>query len=227
MEDYNLISYNSSMKIYFVRHGEGEHNVKELYSDPNFSLTKKGEEQAKFAADRIKTLPIELIISSTFKRTRQTTDIINKQINKKVIYSDLATEIKRPSEIAGKFQKDPEIIKIKKEMDEHFHLPNWHYSDEENFYDVRQRALDFMEYLTGLEENHILVVTHLIFIQAIVLTMMLKENLTAEILLRARKFLELETSGLTICEYTDDDWQLVTWNDHAHLAESNNVKFQG
>ena len=102
------------MKIYFVRHGEGEHNTKGLYSAPDFSLTEKGKQQALFAAARIKTLPIELIISSPFKRTVQTTEIINKQINKKVIFSDLVTEIKRPSEIAGKFAGDPEIMKIKK-----------------------------------------------------------------------------------------------------------------
>lgn len=216
------------MKVYFVRHGEGEHNVKHLYSHPDFSLTKQGESQAQVAAARVKTLPIEIIISSTFKRTKQTTKIINQQLQKEVIYSNLATEIKRPSEIAGKFQGDPEIKKIKNEMDKNFHLPDWHYSDEENFFDLRKRALDFIYYLESLNNNHILVVTHLVFIQAIVLTMMLRENLTPEILLRAYRFLEIETSGLTVCEYKNNDWHLVTWNDHAHLAESKiNAKFQG
>lgn len=216
------------MKVYFVRHGEGEHNIKKLYSHPDFSLTEKGKKQAGIAANRVKALPIEIIISSTFKRTQQTTEIINKQLKKEVIYSDLAIEIKRPSEIAGKSQADPEVIKIKREMDKNFHLPDWRYSDEENFYDLRKRALDFIKFLESLNYEHILVVTHLVFIQAVVLTMMLKENLAPEVLLRAYRFLEIETSGLTICEYKGDDWYLVTWNDHAHLAEDkNNVKFPG
>lgn len=216
------------MRIYFVRHGEGEHNVKKLYSLPDFSLTENGEEQAKAAADRIKTLPIELIIASTFKRTIQTAEIINQQLEKEIILSDLATEVRRPSEIAGKSPADPEVAKIRSEMDKNSHLPDWHYSDEENFYDLRKRAMDFINYLEGLNYDHVLVVTHLIFIQALVLTMMLKDNLTPETLLRAYKFLEIETSGLTICEYQDNDWHLITWNDHAHLAEGkHNAKFQG
>ncbi|MBI2338203.1 histidine phosphatase family protein [Candidatus Daviesbacteria bacterium] len=215
------------MKVYFVRHGEGDHNVRKLYSHPDFSLTEKGKLQAKIAAERIKSLPIEIIISSTFKRTMQTTEVINKHLKKEVIYSDLVTEIRRPSEIAGKFQGDPEVIKIKNEMDKKFHLPNWRYSDEENFYDFKKRALDFIKYLESLNYEHILVVTHLVFIQAVVLAMMLKENLNSEILLRAYRFLEIETSGLTICENKNNDWHLITWNDHAHLAENNNAKFQG
>lgn len=207
------------MKIYFVRHGQGEHNVKKLYSRPDFSLTEKGKQQAGFAAQRAKILPIEVIISSTYKRTRQTTEIINKELNKEVVFSDLATEIRRPSEIAGKFQHDPEVIKIRNEMDKNFHLADWHYSDEENFYDLKKRALAFIKYLEGLNYEHVLVVTHLIFIQATVLAMMLEENLSADVLLRAFQFLEIETSGLTICEFKNNDWHLITWNDHAHLAE--------
>ncbi len=210
------------MKVYFVRHGEGVHNANHLYSYPEAPLTDKGMQQAKFAGKRIKTLPIELIISSPYKRTVQTTNIINKNLNKKVIYNDLAVEIRRPTEISGKNRYDPDIIKIKKQLDKHFHLPNWHFSDEENFYDLRKRAFVFITYLQSLKQQQVLVVTHMVFIQAVVLTMMLGEKLTASVLLRAYKFFFLETSGLTLCEYKDNDWKLITWNDISHLADSSN-----
>lgn len=208
------------MKIYFIRHGEGEHNVKNLYSSPEFNLTARGKQQAKTAGQRVSKLPIELIIASSYKRTVQTAEIINKQLNRPIILSDLAWEIVRPKEIAGKVQNDPEAIKIKKQIDENFHLPNWHYSDEENFYDLQKRALAFLSYLKEFNNQHILVVSHIHFIRILVLVMLLKDYLTPEIYLRSMRFLEMETSGLTICEYKNNDWYLITWNDHAHLAES-------
>lgn len=206
------------MKIYFVRHGEGEHNIKKLFSTPFFELTEKGEQQATLAAKRIEKLPIELIITSPFKRTVQTTEIINRHLQKEVILSDLAVEIKRAKEVAGKSMEDPKILAIKKIVDQNFHLPDWHYSDEENFYDLKKRASAFIKYLQNFKQNHILIVTHAHFIKMVVLTMMLKENLTSQVFLKALNFLKLETSGLTICEYDQQEWKLITWNDYSHLA---------
>lgn len=209
------------MRIYFVRHGEGFHNVNYLFSTPDFELTDLGKKQAEDVTKRISTLPIEIIISSPFKRTIQTTEIINQNLVKEIIYSDLVEEIKRPKEIAGKSMKDdPKILNIKRQMDENIHLKDWHYSDEENFYDLRKRALKFLDYLKEFKEEHLLVVSHVLFIQMAVLVMMLGEDLTPDIYLKAHKFLSSETSGLTICAKENDKWKLITWNDIAHLAET-------
>lgn len=218
------------MKIYFVRHGEGEHNAKRLYSASHFSLTDKGKKQAEVIGSRVSNLPIEIIVSSSYTRTVQTSEIINKYINKEILLTDLAIEIVRPKEIAGKEQDNPEIVKIKKQMDENFNNPKWHYSDEENFYDLKKRAEQFIEYLAGFKQKHILVVTHVHFIRMVVLVMLFGNNLTAEMFLQAMKSLEMETSGLTICQKDDHSWKLITWNDHAHLAENTNKsngKFPG
>ncbi len=207
------------MKIYFVRHGEGEHNVKKLYSNPQFDLTKKGKKQAETIGKRVSNLPIEIIISSSYKRTIQSAEIINKFLNKEIVLSDLAIEIVRPKEIAGKLQGDSDVIKIKQQMEENFDNPNWHYSDEENFFDLKSRAEKFISYLEELKQKHILVVTHLHFIRMVVLVMLFGDNLSAPIFLKATKSLEMKTSGLTICE-KNDRWKLITWNDHAHLGET-------
>lgn len=213
------------MRIYFVRHGEGEHNVKKLYSTPNFSLTEKGKQQAKATAQRVKNLPIEIIITSSYKRTLQTTEIINKDLNKKVVITDLAIEIKRPKEIVGRFHADPDVKKIKDLMDQNAQLKNWHYSDEENFTDLKKRAKEFIKYLESFNEEHILVVSHLVFIQMVILVMLVRDDLMASTFVRGYRFLELETSGLTICEKADD-WKLITWNDQSHLAD-NSETFSG
>lgn len=218
------------MKVIFVRHGEGAHNVKKLYSTPDFELTDVGKKQAEVAAERLLHLPIDIIIASSFKRTKQTAEIINKRLGKEIIFTDLAVEGKRPKEIAGKSFSDPEVVKIRQQLEENFSNKNWHFSDEENFYDLKQRAEKFIEFLEGVNEENILVISHINFIKMVFLVMMLKEAITPEIYLKAYDFLTLETSGLTICKRINDDknpygmgrktdWELVTWNDHSHLAD--------
>lgn len=206
------------MKIYFVRHGEGHHNANNLYSLPEFELTDKGKKQAQSAAQRVKTLPIELMVISPYKRTIQTAEIINQVLKKPIVYSDLAIEIIRPKEIAGKKMDLPESKRIRKLLDQNFHKPGWHYSDEENFHDLHLRASQFLAFLTTLPNEHILVVSHGIFIKMLFLTMMFKDKVTTEQYLRSYDFLHLETSGLTVCQYKDNDWGLITWNDHSHLG---------
>lgn len=218
-------------KIYFVRHGEGEHNLNKLYSTPHFNLTEKGKKQAAVLAERLTHLPIDLIVCSSFKRTKQTAEIINKKVNAKIIYTDLAIEIKRPKEITGKSWEDPEVIKIRRMLDENFTNSDWHFSDEENFFDLKSRVEEFLRYLQNFKEVHILVVSHVNFIRMTFLVMLLEEALTPQIYLKAYDFLHLATSGLTLFQRNDSknhtefgtekhtDWKLITWNDQSHLAD--------
>lgn len=208
------------MTIYFVRHGEGHHNANNLYSLPDFELTEKGKEEAKAAGERLKHLPIELLVVSSFKRTKQTAEIINGIIgNKAVIFSDLPVEVKRPSEIAGKRADLPESQKIRKLMDQNADDPDWRYSDEENFYDLKKRAYKFLEYLETFKEENIAVVSHSVFIKMVMFLIIAGDETTPTMFNRSYRGLKLATSGLTICEFNNDLWSLVTWNDQSHLGE--------
>ena len=210
------------MNVYFVRQGQGHHNANNLYSHPDFELTELGKNQAEFAANRLESVLIDKIIVSSYTRTKQTAEIINKKHRKPVEFTNLAIEIIRPSEIAGKNMDDQESKKIRQLMEENLHDPNWHYSDEENFFDLRNRTQKFLDYLSQFNEENLLVVTHAVFIKMTLMVMMFSEKLTPDMYQRAYNFLELETSGLTWCKYdrVKKDWQLITWNDHSHLADT-------
>jgi len=216
-----LTKYNLPMQIYFVRHGEGHHNANNLYSLPEFELTEKGKEQARGVAGRLKHLPIEILIVSPYKRTVQTAEIINQVLNKPVVYSELAVEIKRPSEIAGKPIDHPESQKIRNILDSNSHLPDFHFSDEENFFDLKTRAQKFLKFLETFEEKnrHLAVVTHAVFIKMLALNIILQDALTPQGFLNAYHPLSLATSGLTVCEKNEKGWKLITWNDQSHLGE--------
>jgi broad specificity phosphatase PhoE len=213
------------MIVYFVRHGEGHHNANNLYSLPDFELTEKGKAEAKAAGGRLKSLPIELFIVSSYKRTQQTAEIIIKEVGDKPhILSDLPVEVKRPSEIAGKRIDLPENIEIRKLMDKNIDDPDWHFSDEENFYDLKNRAFEFLKHLEEYSEKHIAVVSHSVFIKMVGLIIIAGEELTPSIFNRSYKGLKLATSGLTVCSFKDGLWSVDTWNDQSHLADNENSK---
>lgn len=213
------------MTIYFVRHGEGHHNANNLYSLPDFELTEKGKAEAKAAGGRLKNLPIQLLLVSSFKRTQQTAEIINQEIgDKPFILSELPVEVRRPSEIAGKRIDLPESQEIRRLMDENAHNADWRYSDEENFHDLKKRAGEFLKHLEEYREEHIGVVSHSVFIKMVGLLIMVGDELTPTMFNRSYKGMKLATSGLTICEFKDGLWSMVTWNDQAHLADNSNSK---
>ncbi|MFA6486205.1 MAG: class I tRNA ligase family protein, partial [Candidatus Magasanikbacteria bacterium] len=80
-------------KIIFVRHGESEKNIDDIFTSAvdKYPLTKAGEQQAQEVAGKI-TDKIDLIISSPVLRTRQTAEIINKKLKAEIIFDDLIGE---------------------------------------------------------------------------------------------------------------------------------------
>ena len=79
------------MEIILVRHGESQANKagkhqgkKDKWADT--SLTKKGREQARKIANRLKIEKLEDIYSSDLKRAKETALVINQNHNLKIIY---------------------------------------------------------------------------------------------------------------------------------------------
>jgi broad specificity phosphatase PhoE len=67
------------MKIYFVRHGESEGNVKhEINDDPKriVNLTARGKAQAEAAAEQLRNIPFTHAYVSEFPRAQQTAQIL-------------------------------------------------------------------------------------------------------------------------------------------------------
>lgn len=207
------------MRIYFVRHGETESNFKGYHQTKDSSLTERGHEQAKFLAKRFLEVPIDRILCSPYIRAVETARYITDGLHKEIEFVDELIEIKRPSETEGKNRNDPQIVAIRALIRERFADPNWHYSDEENFEDLKLRARKFLGNveLSGLE--NILVVTHGEFMVFLVLYMKFRESLTPELYLSMQTFLHHNNTGITLLDNSwDGNWWLISWNDHGHLG---------
>jgi broad specificity phosphatase PhoE len=197
-------------------------NVGPLRQTATTPLSEKGRNQASLLAKRCANLPIEVIVSSTMNRARETSSIILERIEKKVEYSDLFIERRRPSEVLGIPKDAPTALLAEQETRNNFSKSGWRFSDEENFDDLRERAFKALSYLKNRSEDNILVVTHGYFLRVIVACVVFGENITAKECERFIGAFQMENTGITLIGYDhyneDGPWRLVVWNDHAHLG---------
>jgi broad specificity phosphatase PhoE len=106
--------------IYFVRHGSTDGNETGAYQLHTIPLSEKGLAQAAFVAERFKTIPIDVIISSDMTRAAQTADCIAQAVGRMVVHSEWFHEILRPSTARGKLKADPEVMKITAHLSRYF-----------------------------------------------------------------------------------------------------------
>ena len=201
------------MKLYFARHGETNSNLQKGVVSFDDRLTDNGRLQAQRLAARITGIPIDLIIASTHKRTKETAEIIAKKIGKNIQENSLLGEKKWPSEMEGKLLNDPEVEKIFALMTEKSNTePNWHYGDEENFLDVKKRAQLFIEYVSGLDEENILAVSHEYLIKLVIAIMIFHDQLTYNLFRSFFHSTSLANTSLSLCEKESGSWKLITLN---------------
>lgn len=206
------------MKIYFVRHGQTKYNALQAHQPENAELSKLGIKQAEILAKRFSKIPIDIIYSSPIKRAKQTAKIINKTLKKKIIYSDFLKERKGPSEFVGKRTDSPEVAQINKIRNLHENDPLWHYSDEENFIEFKERVKKFFNVLDKAKKENILVVTHGGPIKMMIF-LMIGDKFTPKSFYKFSDLFKLSNTGITLCEKDEKGiWSIRSFNDHAHLG---------
>jgi len=207
------------MKVYFVRHGETKYNKECLHQPKDVELSELGTKQAKVLAKRFSKIPINIIYSSSLKRAKQTAKVINKTIKKKLICSDLLRERKGPSELVGKKVDGREAMKINKLSNLHQDDPLWHYSNEENYIEFKERMKKAVKLFSGLKREDILVVSHSGTIKMLIFLMIFSENIKPKFFYEFADSFKTYNTGITLCEKNEKGkWIVRVFNDHAHLG---------
>jgi broad specificity phosphatase PhoE len=208
--------------IYFVRHGESELNARGIRQGPEGPLSGLGREQATITAKKFpkKRGRPEVIIASPYERTRETAEIIARELNLPIEFCDLLVERRNPSEIIGRSMKEKEVKFIVDKVDLSFHDDNFRYSDEENFTDLKERARQLLAYILARKEKRIIMVTHMIFLKMVVAYILHGEKLTASLYNALSFFNPIDNAGLTICRhiphwFRESEWRILVWNDSA------------
>lgn len=213
------------MQLYLIRHGETTSNGTGVHGKPTDSLSPAGRKQTELVAKRFLTIPIELIISSTLERTKETAAIINTHLKKPIEFSDLIVERKYPESVLNKNINDLEAIKLISAMEQSYDTPDVRYNGAESFSDLKNRTKRFLDEVSKKNEKKILVVTHAAFMRFLVGYMMFGDEFIGREFIKLRDFMRTKNAGITVCSYVTDPkpygtpgWKLETWNDHAHLS---------
>lgn len=142
------------MKIYVVRHGETDVNLKNQVNGWNDDdINENGINQAKSAREKMQNVDYDLVISSPLTRTRHTTQIVNYK-NADVIYDERILELD-----AKAFTKFPvenldcdDWWNLKRKKD---------YGDAETVLHLLDRVYQFLkEIKTKYPDKNIMIVTH-------------------------------------------------------------------
>jgi broad specificity phosphatase PhoE len=214
------------MHVYLVRHGQTNHNVAATHQGRDATLTELGRQQARYVANSLKLFPIELILSSPFDRAKESAEIINKSLKKEVVFTEELREIMFPSALHGMHYDHPTSLEVRALMKKNANDPDWHHSDEENFYDACKRAQKLIKSFEAYGKEHILAVTHGGFLWTLMGIMLYGDKLTPELYWPIQEFLTITNTGISIIEKSEPEgwqreakWRLNTWNDYAHLRE--------
>lgn len=214
-----------SKHIYFVRHGESEANATDIRFDHTCSITQTGRTQAKLVGERLCSLDCPTIVSSPFTRTKETAEIIAKELGGRHIQYDANfIERRNPSFMTGTHEGDESVVTAWNEIEHNYGDPHYRHSDEENFSDILARADRALEYLERFEGDKLIVVSHGLFMKVIMARVLLGNKLDGRIFWDA--FIPMKNvanTGIMHLEYglnyhkTASIWKLVSWNDHSHL----------
>jgi len=212
--------------IYFVRHGQSENNALKLRQGATGGLSEEGEKQAHFTGERFKNNKIEITLSSPYERAQETATIINEYLHTQTETTPLLAERRNPSEVIGKDAESDEVTKIMDVIDRSFHDDDYHYSDEENFTELKARARELLTLLEQRPEKKILCVSHRIFLKMVSALIEQGDSLTSHDFVKLDFYNKVENTAIAVCSYTPinrwlnkKEWNILAFNDYGRIVE--------
>jgi broad specificity phosphatase PhoE len=207
-------------RFYLVRHGETILNAQHIRQSSEGGLSDNGKQQVERVGEVLQGLHIKRIISSTYERAKETSEIINKYLKVPIIYTPLLVERRNPTEIIGQSTKDPQVSHIIDQMDLAVHEDDFRISDEENFADLKERAHKCLDLLAQQGALATVVVTHHHFLKMLLAYMLYREQIHANDMLKISFFNPSDNAGITICDYNPwkslsatKGWEIVSYNE--------------
>jgi probable phosphoglycerate mutase len=205
------------MNIYFVRHGESTENALQIYNWMDSTLTDLGINQSQKVAQRFKDIKIDVVYHSDMVRARMTANEIKKFQNAEMIESELIREQLPPSELLGLSENDQKSKDVMKLLQQNEHNKDYHYSDEENFEDLKKRVFEFLNNIESLNKENILVIGHGYVLRALIGYILYGVNFNSHDFVNLKRSLKTINTGVTVCDVNNKKWTLVSWNDYSHL----------
>jgi broad specificity phosphatase PhoE/orotate phosphoribosyltransferase len=200
------------IRLIFVRHAEAEGNVnRRFHGWTDSELTEKGHIQAEKLAERFRTYEIDVLYSSTLKRTLQTAGYISKVKGIPIIRTDKLKEIN-----GGEWEDELWEVLPKKfpgEYETWEYRPHMHrMPDGESMVDFQNRLIDEVKYIASNNKGkNVCIVTHGTAIKALMCHF---RGCDLEEMLNITWF---DNTSVTIIDLIDGKFDLVLEGDTSHL----------
>jgi isoleucyl-tRNA synthetase len=165
----DLLSQKFSKNSYFVlRHGESLRNQKDISAcwpeKKRFPLTKKGEQEVRIVAEKLKDKKIDFIFSSDLLRTKQTAEIVGKKLGLKIKFEKRLREVNvgilngKPIKETGKFWGKERKLSPLEYYKKRFQIAP---PKGENYTDIEKRLSNFIKEMEKkYQGKNILIVSH-------------------------------------------------------------------
>jgi broad specificity phosphatase PhoE len=115
-------------------------------------------------------------------------------------------------------------MRIKKLISDNYSNPNFRYSDEETFFDLKDRILKIFNYFKNSKDKDILVISHGHIMAFIIGMMMTKNKLRPSEYQKIDKEVNLNNASVTIAsEDGPDRWSFPIFNYHGFLKKHTGI----
>lgn len=191
--------------FYLVRHGETILNVQRRRQDEKGGLSEKGILEVEDLGKRMLHMKIQKIFVSPYERTLETATIVNKYLKiteKDYIITPLLAERRNPTIIVGKHYDDPIAKAFIDKMDKSIHDPNLRIYDEENFQDLKDRALRAQKFLIQNGKKYNACFTHGIFLKMFLSTLLYGKKLSVKDYIQMNMYNPADNAGVTLVKYS-------------------------
>ncbi len=175
--------------IYLIRHAEAQSNTN-LHHVGEAFLTEEGIVQAQKLAKYLSGKTIDTIYVSEVLRARLTAEEISRVIDKKPIELSFLKERK------GTYSKDLSFV------------------PEESFDDMKTRLIEAKQFLENLPAGHVIVVSHAIFIKALLACLMTNKLESEETILSIADSLVIDNATISKIMFNKDikKWRIMSLN---------------
>lgn len=207
-------------RIYLIRHGQSEANLRRVVPGFDTELTELGWKQAIKVAERLENLNIDALIASDFIRAQQTATPASEALGLPILVDANFGEMMEPSKYYGTGDDGAEVWDYRIKLRTNSLIdPAWQEDGGETMAGLFRRMQAAKQLLETHEHDNIAIFSHGFFLHCFVGFMLLKNEQPTEEWLEIIDTLRISNVGITMFTYTDDTWRLVTLNDYAHFAE--------
>lgn len=201
-------------RLIFIRHAEAEGNVNRTFQGwTDGELTPKGHVQAQKVAERLKDIPMDVLYSSSMKRTLQTAGYISKLKQLPIVRTDRLKEINGGDWEGERWDvlpvKWPEAYETW-EYKPHVHkMPNGETMEE-----FQERLIHEVKYIVNANRGkNVCIVTHGTAIKAL---MCYFHGCSLEEMLNIPWY---DNTSVTMIDSEDDRFEVILEGDSSHLEK--------